>query len=88
MFRGSTAHSPPLRKIAFFSTFAALLTAHAGPAHAISLALKGGGVVVSGPIKPGDHIEFREFIASANPRFIVMARLIPRCEVASIVPGV
>ena len=70
MFRESLAHSPSLRKIAFFSAFAALLTAHPQPARAITLASKGGGVVVSGPIKPGDHIEFREFIASTNPRFI------------------
>jgi len=70
MFRESQAHSPSLRKIALFSAFAALLTAHPQPARAITLASKGGGVVVSGSIKPGDHLEFREFIASANPRFI------------------
>ena len=70
MFRESWAHSPSLRKIGLFSAFAALLTAHPQPARAITLASKGGGVVVSGSIKPGDQIEFREFIASANPRFI------------------
>ena len=63
-------HSPVLRKVLFFSAFAALLTVPHDTAHAITLATKAGGVLLSGGIKPGDHIEFREFIASANPRFI------------------
>jgi hypothetical protein len=70
MFLGYLAHWPSLREIAFFSAFVALLTAHPQPACAITLTSKGGGVLISGGIKPGDHIEFREFIAAANPRFI------------------
>jgi hypothetical protein len=70
MFRGLEIHARISRKIVFFSAFAALLTVPHDPARAITLTSKGGGVLLSGGIKPGDHIEFREFIASANPRFI------------------
>jgi len=70
MFGGLGIHARISRKIVLVSAFAALLAVPHNPTLAITLTAKGGGVVVSGSIKPGDHIEFREFIASANPRFI------------------
>jgi len=70
MFRVLETHARISRQIVLFSAFAALLTVPHDPARAITLTSKGGGVLLSGGIKPGDHIEFREFIAAANPRFI------------------
>ena len=70
MLRGLEIYARILRQILLFSAVAALLTVPHNPARAITLTAKGGGVLLSGGIKPGDHIEFREFIAAANPRFI------------------
>ena len=70
MLRGLEIYARILRQILLFSAVAALLTVPHNPARAITLTAEGGGVLLSGGIKPGDHIEFREFIAAANPRFI------------------
>jgi hypothetical protein len=47
-----------------------LLAFFGDPAQAITLASKGGGVVISGKIKQGDQFEFRDFVNQNNPRFV------------------
>ena len=70
MVRVFQARLPHSWKIAFLLAFAAVLTMRNGPALAITLTTKGGGVVLSGKIIVGDHLLFREYMASANPRFV------------------
>jgi len=47
-----------------------LLAFFCDPAQAITLASKGGGVVISGKIKQGDQFEFRDFVNQNSPRFV------------------
>jgi len=47
-----------------------VLAACCDPAQAITLASKGGGVVISGKIKQGDQFEFRDFVNQNSPRFV------------------
>ena len=70
MIRVFQTHLPYARMIAFFLAFAAFLTVAHDQARAITLTPKGGGVVLSGKIRIGDKLIFREYMASANPRFV------------------
>ena len=66
----SLPRSLNLKQAAIVCAFVSIAAAPHQSALAITLQAKGGGVFLSGSIKAGDHIEFREFLAQTNARFI------------------